>query len=74
MIECPFCEVQGIICKAEVKKLARTIYICDECDTIWLDGDEIKEETCLRFDEFMNQYGLQPLWSELDHIEKVWRK
>jgi hypothetical protein len=63
--ECPFCEGQGMIRKAVVKKLARTIYICDECDTLWLDGDEINEETCLRFDEFMNQHSLQPLWSEL---------
>jgi hypothetical protein len=72
--ECPFCQGQGMICKAEVKKLARIIYICDECDTIWLDGGEIKEETCLRFDDFMNQHGLQPLWSELDCIEKSWHK
>jgi len=70
--ECPFCDGQGLVCQAEVKKLNRTIYICDECDTVWLDQKELKEETCLRFDGFMKQHGLQALWSELTHIRKDW--
>lgn len=74
MIECPFCDGQGVICKAKVKKIDHIIYICDECDTIWLNGDEIKEENCKRFDEYMNQLGLQPLWNELAPIEKTWLK
>ncbi|GHH99912.1 hypothetical protein [Neobacillus kokaensis] len=74
MIFCPFCDGQGVICKAEIKALGRIIYICDECDTIWLDGEEINEENCKRFDDFMNQYGLQPEWTELSDIERGWQK
>ncbi|SEN36897.1 hypothetical protein SAMN05192533_11218 [Mesobacillus persicus] len=74
MIECPFCDGQGIVCRAEVKKIALTIYICDECDTVWLDGRTIKEESCQPFDEFMNHRGLQTLWSELVRIDRIWRK
>lgn len=72
MIECPFCDGQGIVCRASIKKLDRIIYICDECDTIWLEGNEIKETNCNRFDTFMEQYGLLPLWSELTNIERDW--
>ena len=72
MTECPFCDGQGLVYQAEVKKLNRPIYICDECDTVWLDGKELKEETCLRFADFMKQHGLQALWSELTHIRKDW--
>ncbi|WP_053360765.1 hypothetical protein [Bacillus sp. FJAT-27251] len=66
MVECPFCDGQGIVHRAEVKKLNRTIFICDECDTIWLDGIEINEENARRFDQFMSEHGLPPLWSELE--------
>lgn len=74
MIECPFCDGQGVICQAEVRKIDLIIYICDECDTVWLNGDEMKEENCIAFDSFMHQHGLSPLWDEFACVEKSWRK
>jgi hypothetical protein len=68
--ECPFCDGQGSVCKARIVKLNRIIYICDECDTIWLDRNDIKETNSNRFDEFMKQNGLLPLWSELTIIKR----
>jgi Zn-finger nucleic acid-binding protein len=68
--ECPFCDGQGIVCKARIVKLNLTIYICDECDTIWLDRKDIKETNCNRFEDFMEQNGLLPLWSELTNIQR----
>jgi len=70
--ECPFCDGQGIVCRAHIEKLDRIIYICDECDTIWLERKDIKETSCNRFDNFMEQNGLLPLWSELSNIEREW--
>lgn len=72
MTECPFCDGQGIVCRASIKKIDRIIYICDECDTIWLESNEIKETNCSSFVSFMEQNGLLPLWSELTHIEREW--
>ncbi len=61
---CPFCE-QGRIIRASVKKNGKTIFICEECDTVWVDN--ISQDTVTNFDGFMSQYGISPaLW---EHIE-----
>ncbi|MEW9053049.1 MAG: hypothetical protein AB2392_17950 [Neobacillus sp.] len=70
MISCPFCDGQGIVVHATVKKINRNIHICDECDTMWLEGEPINAETCKSFDRFMKNNGLEPLWSELTNIER----
>lgn len=72
MVNCPFCDGQGIVHKAKVDKLNHTIYICDECDTFWPEGKEINLENFKRFDEFMSHHGLRPLWSELTDIVRDW--
>lgn len=74
LIYCPFCDGQGIVHKAKVEKLNRTIYICDECDTMWPEGKEMKGENGERFDVLMRNNGLEPLWSELTEIVRFWDK
>ncbi|MFP7298918.1 hypothetical protein [Neobacillus niacini] len=69
---CPFCDGQGIVHKAKIEKTNRTIYICDECDSIWLDDKEINVKKVKRFDDFMRKNNLKPLWSELTDIERDW--
>lgn len=70
MICCPFCEGQGVIYKARIIKNNVAIFICDECDTMWLNSN-IKENSCINFGEFMDSLGLKPLWSELHEINKL---
>jgi hypothetical protein len=72
VIYCPFCDGQGVVHKARVDKLNRTIYICDECDTIWPEGKEIHLKIAKRFDDFMSNNDLKPLWSELTDIVRDW--
>lgn len=72
-VYCPLCEGQGVVYKARVTKLNCVIYICDECDTIWQNGNDISEESCAGFDTFMSEHKLPPLWSELSNIERVWK-
>jgi hypothetical protein len=48
------------------------IYICDECDTVWMADVELAEDNCQRFDVFMEANGLKPLWNELADIERNW--
>lgn len=67
---CPFCEGQGQIYHAVVKEDSETIYICGECDTVWLT-DDISKDNCQAFDCYMLKKGLSPLWSELEDIDKL---
>jgi len=70
MVYCPFCEGQGIILKAKIKNTDSIIYICDECDTVWKNL-EISVDNSLVFKDVLKEFGLQPLWSELEEVEKI---
>lgn len=70
MVICPFCDGQGLIMKAKIKNKNIRIYICDECDTMWKTED-IQENNCENFENFMNNLGLKGLWEELTDIEKL---
>lgn len=39
MIECPYCDGQGEVLNAVIKKTGEKIKICDECDTIWVEDE-----------------------------------
>jgi len=70
---CPFCEGEGELYQGIIKKNQQIIYICSECDTVWLEKDFSKDQ-CVRFETIMDELGLSPLWMELDHLEKVKEK
>lgn len=67
---CPFCDGQGVINKAKVIKNDMLIFICDECDTVWLTND-IREDNCVNYHKFINEQGLKGLWSELYDIKRI---
>lgn len=70
MVSCPFCEGQGVIYRAKVINNDIPIFICDECDTMWLTSD-IRENNCINFKDFMNNLGVKPLWSELYDVTRL---
>lgn len=67
---CPFCDGQGVIYKAAIKGTDMTLYICDECDTVWKDL-EITENNCDNLEKVMKTLGKKVLWSEFAEIERV---
>jgi uncharacterized Zn ribbon protein len=71
MIQCPFCDGQGVINKATIVLTNQTIYICDECDTMWT-AEDIQENNSKRFRDHMNELGLKGLWSELTNVTSDW--
>ena len=70
MIYCPCCYNQGAINKATVKGTNLEIYICDECDLVWVNLD-INETNWETLTNFMNKLGLKALWSELENAEML---
>ncbi len=67
---CPFCEGQGEVYRVVVKQTSETIYLCGECDSVWLT-ENIGEDNATNFEDYMSEQGFEPLWSELDYIEKL---
>lgn len=70
MVFCPFCDGQGLVCKANVIGKNIQIYICEECDSMWRTP-EIETDNCDDFRKFMNELGLKGLWNELESIERL---
>lgn len=66
---CTVCE-QGRIMKAKIKKNNKTIYICEECDSIWEKAD-LTDYLEIGFNEYMERIQLKGLWSELTDIEEL---
>ena len=61
---CPYC-MQGSIVKVKVRSDSSTVFICDECDTIWKEFESISDQTGKSFDQFANELSIKPLWDEL---------
>ena len=64
--QCPRCE-QGNVIRAQVRKTADTIHICDECEAIWFCADSIEYATFGYFNLYMERLGLPAMWDELDY-------
>ncbi|WP_255220983.1 hypothetical protein [Herbaspirillum rubrisubalbicans] len=49
-----------------IRKTGRLIFVCQECEATWLSGTEIIKSGFVDFGTYMEDIGLDPLWSELD--------
>ena len=65
---CPYCN-QGRIVKVNTKKSNEIIYICEECDTVWGNYDDIFTKKGIGFYEYAKERGFEPLWSEIEGWE-----
>lgn len=69
-VYCPYCDGEGEVYRAKVSATGECVYICSECDSLWLQP-RIMEDGVAFFDDFMLERGLKPLWSELEDVEKL---
>lgn len=67
---CPRCG-QGWVVRCRVHGREEEIQVCEECDTVW--GVTVTPTNAPPFvilDEFMARFDMQPLWSNLDRLER----
>ena len=64
---CPYCE-QGIVLMARIRKVNKNMYVCDECDIVWVK--EINTQEGIGFDAFMKSEGCEASWDELEIVDK----
>lgn len=67
---CPRCE-QDYIVEARISAIGKLIYICPECEAIWLSKNEIHSQGFLDFGTYMNEMGRSQLWDELEAIKRI---
>lgn len=64
---CRDCE-QGRIMKAKIEKLDKIIYICEECDTVWIDKT-LSDAASLSYELYCKIVGLEDTWNNFSIIE-----
>jgi hypothetical protein len=69
-ISCPRCDGQGIVHTARIIATGEIVHLCDECDAIWPNGVEVRLNTFLDFQTYVEQFGLKGLWSEIEILDE----
>ncbi|MBB4888407.1 hypothetical protein WEB32_27345 [Streptomyces netropsis] len=46
------------------------IEVCEECDTVWLEGQSVSMDAYTDLDPYMSGIGKEPLWSNLEPLER----
>ena len=67
-IECPACG-QGWVFHMRVPKIGSEIYVCEECETTWMNRNDIGTVNHAGLMNYLQQHGLKGFWSEMEEIE-----
>lgn len=57
---CPRCQ-QAYLLKAKIKKINKVIFLCEECEAIWLENQDINLLNFVDFGTYLVSHRLQPL-------------
>lgn len=68
-MECPRCDGQGEVHFVVIKKTNEKVYLCDECDALWGETEEINKANFTDFGTYVEQFGLQGTWNEIEPVE-----
>ena len=67
MLICPRCQ-QAYLLKAKIKKINKVIFLCEECEAMWLENQDINLLNFVDFGTYLVSHRLQPLWDEIEVI------
>jgi hypothetical protein len=64
---CPRCNPGGggKICRKFVAELGLDVYLCDECDAMWLSTEAVYSEPFQDYSTYMRARGVEPSWEGL---------
>jgi len=67
---CPRCEQDEIV-EAKIKATGSSIFICPECDAMWLSSNRIDSANFLDYGTYMESIGLTQLGDELSVMRRI---
>ncbi|MEU2513684.1 hypothetical protein [Streptomyces syringium] len=53
-----------------MRERADVIKVCEECDTVWLEGQTVSMAAYTDLDPYLSGFGKEPLWSNLVPLER----
>ena len=64
---CPYCE-QGVVLSVRVKVNNMIVYICEECDTVWMNK-EITIYNGMNLDRFSERINYALSWEDFELLD-----
>ena len=64
-LACPVCG-QGWVIPAKLKSDGTPVWVCEECEVLWLGAEEPAGPPDDTLSTFLEGRGVRPLWSEID--------
>jgi hypothetical protein len=64
---CPRCG-QGWVLQYRIRGFAEIVNVCDECDALWKDGQEIAATNFVAMSTYLCSLGLRGEWKELQEL------
>jgi hypothetical protein len=68
-MKCPRCDQQGDVVVVVIKKTGERVHLCDQCDALWREGNEVTKANFVDFSTYVEQFGLHGTWQEVEVIE-----
>jgi hypothetical protein len=68
-IECPRCDEQGYVLPVRINSTGQVIFLCDECDAVWLSAVGIGKTPFFDFSTYVAHFGLQGTWEEITVLD-----
>ena len=59
---------QGWVVPVRIIKIDKIIFLCEECETVWNNENDIGTMKPVNFTNFMKENNLEGLWSELEEL------
>jgi Zn-finger nucleic acid-binding protein len=72
-IVCPRCDGNGLVYKSKIINLDLIIFICDECEAVWLD-EEIRLDKFQDLTTFLESKGLTYNGAQIQDLGYDWKK
>lgn len=66
-VPCPHCS-QDWVATYRRKDSGALFFMCPECESLWLNQDEIEEPTELYLSNYMTQYDTASVWEMIERV------
>jgi hypothetical protein len=70
MVVCPYCR-QDYVSEISTRDLLGPLFMCLECDTVWLASADICDQKGQNFEDFMTQRGRVADWKAITKVKQV---
>jgi transposase-like protein len=73
-VVCPRCDGNGLVYKARISDLNKAVYICNECEAMWQEGEMISNHKFQDLSTYIEKNNLDYDSTKIEDINYDWYK